>query len=126
MITVPYIGTPPANLRGNSRGKWQSKVPATKQEKTKGKLTGMDALASGVEPLKDSEVYAHYRVNLHTRIDIDNLAIGFKPFVDGLVESGLIPDDRRITRKVVEVTVDRNRPRFANLSYWNKEEEYGS
>ena len=80
---------PDASLRGNSRAHHMVKYKATKKMRDDAMFLG---LHEGLE-----HTYAKARVTYqfyHTRkIDLDNLAIGLKPFVDGLVDSKVIPDD---------------------------------
>ena len=99
VIELGYI--PPAEVRGNSRAHWRVKYKVSKDMKAAGLWNGMLAkdgmrfqpliqlrLAQEKGTLRISFAFFHTR-----KIDLDNLAIGMKPFVDGLVESELLVDD---------------------------------
>ena len=80
---------PDDKLRGNSRAHWTVKHRAAKAMRLDAHMLGMfDGLG---------HTYAKARITYHfyhnRKIDLDNLAIGMKPFVDGLVDSKVIPDD---------------------------------
>lgn len=58
--------------------------------------------------------YLHYGITIGTRrrMDIDNLVGRLKPFLDALVEVGIIPDDdiRTIPRIAATATYDKDAP----------------
>ena len=83
---LPWL--PPAEVRGNSRAHWAKKHRASKRLRESGYA---HALESGHEPFQRACVRFEFR---HWRsVDLDNLSIGMKGFLDGLVDAGLIQDD---------------------------------
>lgn len=80
---------PDASLRGNSRAHFMVKSRAAKKMREDAMWLG---LCEGI-----ASMFAKARITYHfyhnRKIDLDNLAIGLKPFVDGLVDSKVIPDD---------------------------------
>lgn len=79
---------PDASLRGNSRAHWAKKASAAKKMREDAMWLGLDSFESMFAKARITYRFYHWR-----RIDLDNLAIGLKPFVDGLVDSRVIPDD---------------------------------
>ena len=88
-LTMDWI--PPKEVRGNYFGHWRPKADAARKVRQ-----------SAIEHLlAELPEFTHYtRKGLITfqfhhwrKIDIDNLAIGMKPFVDGLVDSEMFIDD---------------------------------
>ena len=84
---------PDAALRGNSRAHHMVKYKATRKMRDDATMMGLhEGLHEGLE-----HTYAKARITYRfyhwRKIDLDNLAIGMKPFVDGLVDSKVIPDD---------------------------------
>lgn len=84
-ITVPWV--PPAALRGNSRAHWATKHAWTKVLRESGYFYGR------MEDRAIQEARITYRFHHWRYIDLDNLAIGMKPFVDGLCAAGLLAGD---------------------------------
>ena len=92
--TIELGWIPHQSLRGNTR---THRKEAT-TERTRARQSGKDhgtylIAAEGIlEPLEAFEI--RYTVwHSRTSIDLDNLLFGFKPFSDGLEESGLIASD---------------------------------
>jgi hypothetical protein len=81
---------PPASLRGNSRAHWRVKHRDGKTWRESGYMHGLTMTAD--PPLKRIRItfkFHHWR-----KIDLDNLGgIGMKPWVDGLVDAGVVVDD---------------------------------
>ena len=80
---------PDASLRGNSRAHWAEKASAAKKMRNDATWMG---LCEGID-CTFAKARITYRFFHWRKIDLDNLAIGLKPFVDGLVDSKVIPDD---------------------------------
>ena len=90
VIEIPRI--PPSELRGNSRSHWAKKARSTKEWKEIGFGDGRQLLGTrNFKPIERARLT--YEFIKKGRIDIDNFSIALKPFVDGLVTSGLFPDD---------------------------------
>ena len=80
---------PSALIRGNSRANRWAKARETKLWRKSGQdhwLT--EGRGAELQKAKITFTFHHDR-----KIDGDNLAIGLKPFVDGLVDMGMFPDD---------------------------------
>ena len=80
---------PDASLRGNSRAHYMVKHKAAKKMRDDATWLG---LCEGID-----HVYAKAKITYHfyhwRKIDLDNLAIGCKPFLDGLVDAKVVPSD---------------------------------
>lgn len=79
-ITLNYI--PPAEVRGNSRAHWAKKHTITTNLRISGSDHALIERELITRPFKKARItfeFHHWRA-----IDLDNLAIGMKPFVDGL------------------------------------------
>ena len=86
---LPWL--PPSEVRGNSRSHWSKKYRASKALRESGYAHGLEALDKGHSPMSKASitfVFSNWR-----RVDLDNLIIGMKGWVDGLVDSGILPDD---------------------------------
>ena len=85
---------PPSSLRGNSRGShWKQSAEDKKVMRRSGYDHGIAWLAKPgnarlIPPLHVEIVYRNPRA-----IDGDNLLIGYKSFIDGLIEAGVLIDD---------------------------------
>lgn len=96
IIQVPWI--PPAELRGNSNAHYMVKARKVSQLRTAGFLYGIQKCEE-LSFLDYGRLYSRGTVKLtfafynNRAIDLDNLAIGMKAFVDGLVDSNLLLED---------------------------------
>ena len=91
---IELDGIPHRSLRGNTRTDRRAATTERALARQSGKDHGTYLIASqGVlGPLEAFEI--RYTVwHDRTTIDLDNLMFGFKPFCDGLEESGLIASD---------------------------------
>ena len=86
VIELGYI--PPAEVRGNSRAHFFKKHSVTLEMKDSGYYLGLEVAGDTIDQARVTFAFYHDR-----RIDLDNLAIGMKPFVDGLVKCALLEDD---------------------------------
>lgn len=87
-VELPWI--PSAEVRGNSRAYWRKKHTKSQELKASGKdHMNLDELR-GVH-LSRVRITFHFTHN--RSIDLDNLAIGMKYWVDGLIYAGLVEDD---------------------------------
>jgi len=93
VIQLGYI--PPTEVRGNYSGHWRG----SHNKRVEMRVSGSDHGLIQREACSRSVAQAFKKVRItfefhHNRkIDLDNLAIGMKPFVDGLILSRLIEDD---------------------------------
>tara|TARA_Y100000310_G_C19971261_1_gene485582 strand:+ start:127 stop:507 length:381 start_codon:yes stop_codon:yes gene_type:complete len=96
-MTVGAI--PPASLRGNSRAhpivagktkrkwRWEGYLTVIQDDVFRG-LSAPGGTTVWLEKIKITFTFCHNR-----KIDLDNLTIGMKPWVDGLVDAKLVSDD---------------------------------
>ena len=87
-LTFQLGWLPPASVRGNSRAHWTAKARDTKALRESGHLHGLSKGADLMPKASIQYAFRHWR-----SIDLDNLVIGMKPFCDGIIDSGLLPDD---------------------------------
>ena len=90
---------PPASLRGNSRAHHMRKYRDGRDWKQSGHDHGLTDIpemrdeeqGSAIALLQKAKITFTFHHN--RKIDIDNLVIGMKNWIDGLTESGLVQDD---------------------------------
>ena len=87
VMTVETI--PGAAIRGNSRAHRWAKARETKLWRN----SGHDHWLAEARDIKLEKAKITFTFHHDRKIDVDNLAIGMKPFVDGLVDMGMFPDD---------------------------------
>ena len=88
---VAEVGAiPPASLRGNSRAHWGAKARDAKTWRTSGRWPGY---VEGIAMRHVPRVSVHYAFHHWRKIDLDNLVIGMKSWLDGMVESEVIESD---------------------------------
>ena len=85
-ITIELYDVPPPEIRGNSRAHYKIMRTINRQRRETAKFLAMDAM-------QDSGINVHYHFYNTREIDLDNLIIGMKCTLDGIVDSGLIEDD---------------------------------
>ena len=92
VITLPWI--PPAILRGNSRAHHMVKYRAAKELRESGYFSTRPTSFHGAFRKQMSKAHVTYEFHNWRPIDLDNLAIGMKPWIDGaIVDTGIVPDD---------------------------------
>ena len=92
-ITIEMYGVPPPEIRGNSRSHYKITRHINRKRREAAKYLAMDAIhETGIQSLKP-RVIVHYHFYNTREIDLDNLIIGMKSSLDGIVDSGLIEDD---------------------------------
>jgi crossover junction endodeoxyribonuclease RusA len=89
-IKIIFYDIPPAELRGNSRAHWRAVRRINRERRDLAKWLALEQLENKV-PFKKSTMIIEFFHN--RKIDYDNLHIGFKSSLDGIVDSGLVPDD---------------------------------
>ena len=89
-IKIVFYDIPPAELRGNSRAHWRTVRRINRERRDLAKWLALEQLQGKIPFEKSTMIIEFY----HSRkIDYDNLHIGFKSSLDGIVDSGLVPDD---------------------------------
>tara|TARA_Y100000994_G_scaffold151975_1_gene124403 strand:+ start:2464 stop:2859 length:396 start_codon:yes stop_codon:yes gene_type:complete len=92
-ITMQLYDVPPAEIRGNSRSHFKVTRQINRKRRETAKFLALDAMhETGIKTLKP-RVVVHYHFYNTREIDLDNLIIGMKSTLDGIVDSGLIEDD---------------------------------
>ena len=92
-ITMQLYDVPPAEIRGNSRSHFKVIRQINRKRRETAKFLALDAMhETGIKTLKP-RVVVHYHFYNTREIDLDNLIIGMKSTLDGIVDSGLIEDD---------------------------------
>ena len=92
-ITMQLYDVPAAEIRGNSRSHFKVTRQINRKRRETAKFLALDAMhETGIKTLKP-RVVVHYHFYNTREIDLDNLIIGMKSTLDGIVDSGLIEDD---------------------------------
>ncbi len=89
--TLQMYWIPPKEVRGNSTAHWRTKANVThrvRQSAIEHLLAELPNFTYYTRKVLITFQFHHWR-----KIDHDNLAIGMKPFVDGLVDSEMFIDD---------------------------------
>ena len=93
-LTIVLYDVPPAEIRGNSRAHFRTVRSINRQRREIAKLLTLDRMQeTGIKSLKPRVLVSYHFYNTR-EIDLDNLIIGMKPTLDGIVDSGLIEDDK--------------------------------
>ena len=88
-FSVSLDRLPPRERRPNSRAPWQAKMKPAAAEREAGQFHAR-ANWDG-EPMDCAELIVAVR---HTRrLDLDNVLASLKPFIDGLIDGGVVVDD---------------------------------
>lgn len=109
------ITLPPPNpkLHAHATGHWRAKAGPTKALRNEAKLlTTLELRGRRVKWNKAKVTYRFFFKTRHRR-DAANAVQSMKPAIDGVVDSGLIPDDCWEVLEIagVECHVDRENPR---------------
>lgn len=120
-INLELKWIPPAKLRGNAkeggsrRGSINYKAAVVRDYRAKGKKAGEKLIEQGVKPLTGKKLGMYVQIQRRDNIKFDllNFVFGYKAFEDGLVESGIIPDDRH-----VEEIIAQKKPKGKNNYTW--------
>jgi len=111
-IELPWISS---SLHAHAKGHWRDKSGATRAARNAAKAIAADGMAR--KSLKRIEtpasvVYRFYVPDLRKR-DAANMIQSCKPYIDGIVDAGLLAGDdwQRLAIAGVVVEVDRLKPR---------------
>lgn len=102
---------PPRALSPNARGHWAPKARAVKQYRMIAFIEAKNAGAGRGPAWERAEVRTVFCVPDNRRRDPDNLLASCKAALDGIVDSGLLTDDRYLILHPPVVVVDRKWPR---------------
>ncbi len=108
---VVRLSLPSAVLSPNARVHWAQRARAVKAYRQQAWVAGAQALAGqdGPEWTNATEQATFYWPDARRR-DRDNASAMLKAAFDGLVDAGILSDDRGLTHQPVEFAVDKNDP----------------
>ena len=108
-LTIVLYDVPPAEIRGNSRAHFRTVRSINRQRREIAKMLTLDRMQeTGIKSLKPRVLVSYHFYNTR-EIDLDNLIIGMKPTLDGIVDSGLIEDDKPSNVKLsAEFSLSKN------------------
>lgn len=119
-ITV-WLPLPDRALSPNARGHWAKKARAVKKAREVGYIatsyTMSDANGGRLRYRKNgfkweaAETEAVFYVKDSRRRDADNAAASLKPYWDGMVDAGLLSDDRGLRHLPIKFVVDKKSQR---------------
>ena len=93
-LSIVLYDVPPPEIRGNSRAHFSTVRSVNRQRRETAKYLSLDAMEeTGIKTLKPRVLVSYHFFNTR-EIDLDNLIIGMKPTLDGIVDSNLIDDDK--------------------------------
>jgi len=112
-ITLPL---PDGSTSGHAKGHWRGKAQATKRMRHEANIRTRFAVFEGNASewqAKRAKVSLAFYLATNRRRDVLNLANGCKPYIDGIVDAGIIPDDDWKVLSVGAITceLDRDNPR---------------
>lgn len=105
--TVIIPSTPNAGLSPNSREDWRKKARLVQQARYLAKMSALEQYG-GVKPLR-APVMLHAVIAWEARrkfMDVTNAIASMKSFEDGLVDSGIMSDDRGVLGWTLEQVRD--------------------
>ena len=107
------IDLPTPTGHAHNKGHWRAKAGPIKAMRELAYILGRQAIAEHGKP-KANIVGVRYlfRVPDRVRRDAANMVQQCKPYIDGIVDSGLIPGDHWEVLRIVgvQVTIDRENP----------------
>ena len=93
-LSIVLYDVPPPEIRGNSRAHFRTMRSVNRQRRETARYLALDAMEeTGIKSLKPRVLVSYHFFNTR-EIDLDNLIIGMKPTLDGIVDSNLIDDDK--------------------------------
>ena len=93
-LSIVLYDVPPPEIRGNSRAHFRTVRSVNRQRRETAKYLSLDAMEeTGIKSLNPRVLVSYHFFNTR-EIDLDNLIIGMKPTLDGIVDSNLIDDDK--------------------------------
>lgn len=112
MITIdlPY----PSKINGHNNGHWRAKSETIRKMRDTARLACLDQINRGAVPIKGlHKISYRFFVRDKRRRDRANMVQQCKPYIDGIVDAGLIDGDHWQVSEIgsVEVYVDSAFPR---------------
>ena len=86
-LVIVLFDVPPAEIRGNSRAHFRTVRSINRQRREIAKMLTLDRMQeTGIKSLKPRVLVSYHFYNTR-EIDLDNLIIGMKASLDGIVDS---------------------------------------
>lgn len=114
--TVVIPGTPSAGLSPNAREDWRKKARLVKHARYLAKMACMEQYGQ-VKPLR-APVVLHAKIAWESRrkfMDVTNAIASCKSFEDGIVDAGIMPDDRGVAGWTMEQTRDPDKRGYTEI-----------
>jgi hypothetical protein len=104
-LPLPLVGASP-----NSHAHWRVRAKATKQMREHARLLGLPHKQKEPRPLRISATFYMGKTldRRYRPLDTANAIGALKPYVDGLVDAGIVPDDSHRWISWGKVTLLRN------------------
>lgn len=111
-ITIE-LPMPDGSMSGHAKGHWRKKASATKTMRYQACVLAMATGKVPKEPWTQARIDYAFFLASDRRTDEANLIQRCKPYVDGIVDAGIILDDnwRALKTGSIVVSVDRKNPR---------------
>ena len=109
-VTVT-LSLPPPELRANARCHWAAKARATKKYRSEAHILTLEALGGQKPMWKEATAEIWFFFGDRRSRDKINLNMSLKAAIDGMVDAGLLLDDRWLTMLPPHVGYDKARPR---------------
>jgi len=110
-IVTITLSLPPPELRSNARCHWAAKCRATKKYRADAYVLTREALGTQRPMLKDATAAVYFFFADRRSRDKINLNMSLKAAIDGMVDAGLLLDDRWLTMLPPHMGYDKARPR---------------
>ena len=101
---------PPEQVRGNSRAHWRTKARRVQEMRESGLAHGLEVISASGDtmwPLRGN-LSLSVKATVKRWMDGDNLLIGYKGFIDGLADAGVLMDDKQISFWGINVEVGKD------------------
>ena len=118
MITICNIPLPPKELSPNARPHYARQAKFTKAQRESAKYCAMEAVAELDDwrehkfPWTQAVSQVRWYRKAKRAIDADNAAASLKSTFDGIVDSGVLSDDRELVHLPIIFEHDKNNPRI--------------
>jgi len=109
------LSLPSPALSPNCRAHYMTKARAVKAYREEARIQALKAIRVTRRPapkMVEAKVGATFFFALERRRDPDNLLASIKSAFDGIVDSGMLADDNKLTHLPAQIGVDRYYPRL--------------
>ncbi len=115
---VTWLPVPDRRLSPNARVNWRTRAKLVKETRSQSAAVAKLTLALRRANWHEVTARATFHFPDKRRRDTDNLAALLKPVWDGLVDSGLLIDDDRITHLPVEIVHEKGCTPVVKIEVW--------